>query len=267
VTARQLAQLIGKLQAALQAILPASLFYWSLQGDLQKALNHSSQDYNTLLSLSPSAREELTWCWRGFHSGMAKLSFTKNSHNQVRCFPPGMGGSVQWHQDGRSLEPTRAGYAHQLPETSGSNPGSEDLLEGSGSNICTPTTGQPGSCGLHQQPGGTVSPQLTVLAKDLWMWPLSNSIILSAEHIPGVLNNIADAESRTITDRMDWKLHLSLFQQINQKWDPLEVDLFTSCLSTQLPHYFSWKLDHLAEAIDAFSQCWEHGDMRILLGV
>jgi len=61
VTAQQLAQLIGKLQAALQVILPALLLYWSLQGDLQKALNHSSQDYNTLLSLSPSAWEELTW--------------------------------------------------------------------------------------------------------------------------------------------------------------------------------------------------------------
>jgi len=38
---------------------------------------------------------------------------------------------------------------------------------------------------------------------------------------------------------------------------PLEVDLFASCLSTQLPHYFSWKPDPLAEAMDAFSQCWE----------
>jgi len=62
VTAQQLAQLIGKLQAASQAILPVPLFYRSLQGDLQKALNHSSQDYNTLLSLSPSAQEELTGC-------------------------------------------------------------------------------------------------------------------------------------------------------------------------------------------------------------
>jgi len=77
------------------------------------------------------------------------------------------------------------------------------FLEGSFRNICTPTTGQPDSCGLHKQHGGTVSPQLTDLAKDLWMWALSNNIILSAEHIPGVLNNVADIESRTITDRTD----------------------------------------------------------------
>jgi len=61
VTARQLAQLIGKLHAASQAVLPAPLFYQSLQGDLQKALTLSNQDYNAALSLSPQAKEELTW--------------------------------------------------------------------------------------------------------------------------------------------------------------------------------------------------------------
>jgi len=105
--------------------------------------------------------------------------------------------------------------------------------------------------------GGQFAPKLTDLAKDLWMWALSNNIMLSAEHIPGVPNNIAYIESRTITDRTDWKLHLSLFQQINQKSGLLEVNLFASLLSTQLPHYFSWKPDSLAEATDAFSQCWE----------
>jgi len=98
------------------------------------------------------AGEACTVEWQSSHSPGT------DSHNQVRCFPPGMGGSVQWHQDGRCLEPTRAGYAHQLPGTSGSNPGSEDLLEGSVRNICTPTTGQPDSHILHQQHGGNSLP-------------------------------------------------------------------------------------------------------------
>ena len=60
-TARQLAQIIGKLHAASQAVLPATLFYRSLQGDLQIALNSSSQNCNSLLTLSQPAQEELTW--------------------------------------------------------------------------------------------------------------------------------------------------------------------------------------------------------------
>ena len=59
-TERQLAQIIGKLHAASQAVLPAPLFYRSLQG-LQRALNNSSQNYNSLLTLSQPAQEELTW--------------------------------------------------------------------------------------------------------------------------------------------------------------------------------------------------------------
>ena len=61
ITARQLTQIIGKLHAASQAVLPAPLFYRSLQGDLQRALNSSSQNYNSLLTLSQPAQEELAW--------------------------------------------------------------------------------------------------------------------------------------------------------------------------------------------------------------
>lgn len=52
VTAHQLAQLIGKLHATSPAVSPISLFYWSLQGYLQKELDCSNQDYDTLLSIS-----------------------------------------------------------------------------------------------------------------------------------------------------------------------------------------------------------------------
>ena len=37
---------------------------------------------------------------------------------------------------------------------------------------------------------------------------------------------------------------------------PLEMDIFASCLTHQLPHFNSWKPDHLAKATDAFTQDW-----------
>jgi len=56
--------------------------------------------------------------------------------------------------------------------------------------------------------GGTVSCQLTDLAKELWMWALKKDIILTAQHILGVSNTIADIESQTVHDRSDWMLCL-----------------------------------------------------------
>ena len=92
------------------------------------------------------------------------------------------------------------------------------------------------------------------------MWALSKDIVLSAEYIPGTTNCMADTESRTLKDRTDWKLHPQVFGAINQSLRPLEVDLFASRLSTQLPRFFSWRPDPLAEATDAFNQQW--GDLK-----
>ena len=61
VTARHLAQVIGKLHTASQAVLPVSLFYRSVQGDLQKVLSSNNQDYTASINLSLPAREELLW--------------------------------------------------------------------------------------------------------------------------------------------------------------------------------------------------------------
>ena len=148
ITARQLAQLIGKLNATAQAVLPAPLFYRSLQGDLQRALSSNNQDYNTLLSLSPLSQEELSW-WQ---EKLAHWNGKPLSH-RIRCVSPGLGSSVQWHQDGRSLEPTGTADAHKLLGVAGSNIGSKILCEGSKRDFRTTTAGQSDCSSLHQQLG------------------------------------------------------------------------------------------------------------------
>ena len=104
--------------------------------------------------------------------------------------------------------------------------------------------------------GGTHSRCLTQLAKRVWSWCMERGISLVAEHIPGKENRIADAESRLLKDRWDWMLNPELFTRIQQRFGPLEIDLFASKASTQLPRYFSWRPDPEPEATDAFNQFW-----------
>ena len=104
--------------------------------------------------------------------------------------------------------------------------------------------------------GGTVSPELVYLAKTLWMWCLERTIHITAQHLPGAQNHIADAESRTMVDRSDWKLNPILFKRIVNLFGPIEVDLFASRLTAQCPVYFSWRPDPYAAATDAFLQDW-----------
>ena len=84
------------------------------------------------------------------------------------------------------------------------------------------------------KPGGTISQNLTVISKNLWLWCLQRDISLIVEHLPGVQNAIADEESRVVKDRTHWKLNPEVFRRIN-RLGPLAVDLFASRLTTQLP--------------------------------
>ena len=81
-------------------------------------------------------------------------------------------------------------------------------------------------------------------------------IMLTAQHIPGMSNCVADAKPRIMRDCTDWKLNPTIFNKINKIFGPLEVDLFASRLTHQLPCYFSWRPDPMAEATDAFQQNW-----------
>ena len=57
-------------------------------------------------------------------------------------------------------------------------------------------------------------------------------------------------------DRSDWMLNPEIFHLIWIHFPQLEVDLFATRLSFQLPRFFSWRPDPLAETTDAFLQDW-----------
>ena len=258
ITARQLAQLIGKLNATAQAVLPAPLFYRSLQGDLQRALSSNNQDYNTLLSLSPLSQEELSW-WQ---EKLAHWNGKPLLHRQKSMIIESDASLQGW---GAVCNGTRTGgpwsqleqqmHINCLELLAATLAVKSFVKDQKGISVLLQLDNQTAVAYINNL-GGTVSPQLMDLAKALWLWALSRDLVLSVEYIPGATNCVADVESRTLRDRTDWKLHPQIFNQINQKWGPLEVDLFATRLSTQLPRFFSWRPDPLAEATDAFSQQW-----------
>ena len=63
-------------------------------------------------------------------------------------------------------------------------------------------------------------------------------------------------ESRSMKDRCDCMLNPLVFNQIQLQIGPLEIDLFASRLTKQLPQFYSWRPDPVAQATDAFNQDW-----------
>ena len=89
--------------------------------------------------------------------------------------------------------------------------------------------------------GGTHSRQLSDLAVEIWKWCISRGISIHAEHIPGVSNTVADAESRKAIEPSNWMLNKSVFNKLQMVWGPFNVDLFAARHNRQLPRYFSFK--------------------------
>ena len=83
--------------------------------------------------------------------------------------------------------------------------------------------------------GDVQSRPFTILAKECWGLCMERGIVLSVEHLPGYLTIIADEESRHMRDCWDWKLQPGLFQKIVETFGPIEVDLFTSTPTYQVP--------------------------------
>jgi len=145
---------------------------------------------------------------------------------------------------------------YQSPRTVSSHSSSPIICKDKGQYLDPPENRQHKAVAYINHLGGTASRELVTLTRDLWMWCLERYIHITAQHLPGVLNTIANAESRSCKGRTDWKLNPVIFQRINQTFGPLETGLFASRLTAQCPHYFSWRLDPYATATDAFLQTW-----------
>ena len=82
--------------------------------------------------------------------------------------------------------------------------------------------------------GGTHSVPLMSLTLEMWTWCLQRNILISAQHVPGKENTVADSESLTLLDSTDWQLDPTVITPFLTNWN---TDLFASRLTAQLRQY------------------------------
>ena len=102
--------------------------------------------------------------------------------------------------------------------------------------------------------GGSVSEKCNELAKHIWHFCIQENIWISAVHIPGKENTVADYMSRSLSDNTEWQLAPIIFKSIVHTFNFIpELDLFASYLNAQVPCYVSWFPDPNTVAYDTFS--------------
>ena len=99
--------------------------------------------------------------------------------------------------------------------------------------------------------GGTVSRKLTWQTTELLTWAQRQQITLTARHVPGHLNVIADSLSRSKQLLPgEWSLNPNVCLRPN-------IDLFALSNNKKLPLYVSPVADDQAIGLDGLSQQWD----------
>ena len=104
--------------------------------------------------------------------------------------------------------------------------------------------------------GGTHSMIMNDLAVSIWEYCMRKDIYISAAHIPGKHNILADIASREFRDAAEWKLCPEIFSRLVHQFGMPDIDLFASRLNHQLPVYVSWQPDPNSTHIDALQMSW-----------
>ena len=257
-TIRSVAQVIGFLVSSFPAVEFAEMHYRHLELDKICALRESKGNFDAIMTLSPSSRTELTW-WvnnvthasKAISHGNPNLTLTADASNVgwgAVCGNTSTGGLWSLEEQGNHinyLELKAVLLGLQSPFA---------LINGKHILVQSDNTT---TVSYINAMGGIKSIPCNDMATVIWEWCIQRDIWLSATHIPGSENIEADKESRALRDSTEWSLSQEVFNAIQERWDPFDIDLFASRLNFKVPQYVSWRPDPGAHFINAFFVDWK----------
>ena len=242
VSVQKLAMLVGRTTAAKQAIRVAPLFRRHLQALINRvvplafSIEEVKQCYHHMVELSVEARQELVWWTQEMqdHNGAPLTMGTPYMviESDASCLGWGATLKGQGLRTGGQWSTSEQEMHINCLELLAASLAIQTFAKEKRSIRILVRTDNISTRAYINHFGGTHSWQMNHLATQIWKWCIECQIFLTAEHLPGVLNQEADEESRTIRDRCDWMLHPHLFSQIEEKMGP-----FAKCL--QVCHFLS----------------------------
>ena len=101
------------------------------------------------------------------------------------------------------------------------------------------------------------SEKLNCIVIEICQWCIQHDVWLTAAHIPGPMNIIADQESRKISSNLEWVLDLKLYKEALKLCDLTpNIDLFASRLNKKGQNCITYHPDLGAQAVNAFTLSW-----------
>ena len=255
---RDTAQVIGYLVSSLPAVKYGKSHYRAIENDKIAALKINKGNFDRKMSLSPSAVQELHWWVKTLPTASNDIEIppvdkTVNSDASLSGWGAVMGEQSTGGHWNFSETSHHINYLELLAAYFALLSFSECLAHQHVKLLIDNTTAvsvlnNMGTC--HSHPCNSI-------ANKIWHFCEVNNIWLTAAHIPGKDNVIADSESRCKNVDTEWMLNSEYLQSAISKiqFSP-SVDLFASRLNTKYKHYISYRKDPFAMHIDAFTIPW-----------
>ena len=260
---RWIAALIGKMTALIPAVGEALLHVRFLQRDLAQSLQGRQSRWESECPLSADARKELTW-WQSdplVARGLpVRTLCTTTSITDIYVDSSGSRFGISSplgtaHGFWRAEELVDSINVRELKAILFALKIHAEKLRNQTFTIHSDNTT---ALKYAKNQGGTASIALQVLALQIQEVVRTYNLNVIYRHITGTLNVDADRLSRSKKPAYEQSVTRQEFQRIRRRWPwfPFMIDAFGAQHNHTLPHYWSYKADPFAEAVDAFQQTW-----------
>ena len=260
VSIRELAHVIGNVISCFDGVQYGPLHYRTLERAKVEALRENDKNYDAKVALSPPMKTEINWWVENLDS-----AYNMICRNNPDVIISTDSTRLAWGC-ACGVETTNGSFSEAIKLRCGNNINAlemlaikfglqsfEDKIHGKIVQIKSDNTT---AVAYVNHMGGMRSPLCNAIAQEIWAWCIPRNIWVTSEHIPGVLNFVADFESRHPNDRTEWALNSNVFQRICNKFGTPSIDLFASHDNHKLPIYCSWRRQPGAAHINAFSISW-----------
>ena len=256
-TVRTVAQLLGLMTSSFPGVMYGPLYYRRLDMEKTRALSQS-RDFDSTMEISSLALQDIKWWIDNIHSSYYVIS---HGDPQVTLYTDasttGWGCDFQGTPTGGSWSSAEAKNHINYLEMFAIKLALESCEEQLKQKHVKLMVDNMTALTILNNMGTSRSWKLNELNKDIWVWCIDRRIWLTAAHIPGVNNTVADRESRLNQREIEWSLNQELFDAgIHRLSVKPDIDLFASRLNYRLNRYVSYKPDPGALAVDAFTIQW-----------
>ena len=262
VSIRYVSKFLGNLTSSFDGVPLGKMYYRHIEFDKTVSLKLAKGDYEAMCFLSIEALNEIAWWIENIPTAFGRIKTTPGIDYVIHTDASNEGwgasdgvypdingrwtlGEQMLHINALELKAIKLALHSYLP------------LNEDAKHIRIKSDNTTAISYINKK-GGTHNMTLNDMAVDIWEYCIDMGMHISAAHIPGVHNVLADTASREFIDSAEWAIPHKYFNKITRRFGIPEIDLFASRLNNKLPTYASWKPDPQSSAIDAMSIPWSN---------